>query len=66
MKDPEFTSVQLLWVNMIMDTLGAMALASQKPVIERGNRVQKQEKQMDKEKEVLSGEVIRLVSVVST
>lgn len=28
---PEVTAVQLLWVNMIMDTMGALALATNPP-----------------------------------
>jgi magnesium-transporting ATPase (P-type) len=31
MDDPPFTSVQMLWVNMIMDTCGALALATEPP-----------------------------------
>jgi magnesium-transporting ATPase (P-type) len=29
--DPTFTSVQMLWVNLIMDTCGALALATEEP-----------------------------------
>lgn len=31
LKDSPVTSVQLLWVNMIMDTMGALALATSSP-----------------------------------
>ena len=31
MNDPPFTSVQMLWVNLIMDTCGALALATEPP-----------------------------------
>ena len=31
--DPTFTSVQMLWVNLIMDTCGALALATEIPHI---------------------------------
>jgi P-type Ca2+ transporter type 2B len=30
-KDPPLTSVQILWVNLIMDTLAALALATEPP-----------------------------------
>merc|ERR1719456_71659 len=63
-EDPEFTSTQLLWVNMIMDTLAAMALASQKPIIDKqGEKPTSMTKnnKLSKEKSLMSGEVIRLV-----
>jgi len=31
LNDPPLTSVQMLWVNLIMDTLGALALATESP-----------------------------------
>ena len=31
LSDPTFTSVQMLWVNLIMDTCGALALATEEP-----------------------------------
>jgi magnesium-transporting ATPase (P-type) len=31
MNDPPLTSVQMLWVNLIMDTCGALALATEPP-----------------------------------
>lgn len=31
MRDPPLTSVQMLWVNLIMDTCGALALATEPP-----------------------------------
>jgi P-type E1-E2 ATPase len=33
MNDPPFTSVQILWINLIMDTCGALALATEPPHI---------------------------------
>ena len=29
--EPPLTSVQMLWVNLIMDTMGALALATEPP-----------------------------------
>jgi magnesium-transporting ATPase (P-type) len=34
MKDSPLTAVQILWVNLIMDTLGALALATEPPLDE--------------------------------
>lgn len=34
MKDSPLTAVQILWVNLIMDTLGALALATEPPLEE--------------------------------
>jgi Ca2+ transporting ATPase len=34
LKDPPFKPVQLLWVNMIMDSLASLALATELPVDE--------------------------------
>ena len=31
LKDPPLTSVQMLWVNLIMDTFAALALATEPP-----------------------------------
>lgn len=32
LKDSPFNAVQLLWVNLVMDTMGALALATEPPM----------------------------------
>ncbi len=36
--DPPLAPVQLLWVNLIMDTMGALALGTEEPSMELLNR----------------------------
>lgn len=38
LRDPPLTSVQMLWVNLIMDTCGALALATEPPADELLNQ----------------------------
>jgi P-type Ca2+ transporter type 2C len=37
-RDPPLSPVQLLWVNLIMDTMGALALGTEQPTLELLNR----------------------------
>jgi P-type Ca2+ transporter type 2C len=37
-RDPPLSPVQLLWVNLIMDTMGALALGTEQPTMALLNR----------------------------
>jgi calcium-translocating P-type ATPase len=57
LRDTPFKAVQLLWVNMIMDSLGALALATGKP-----HRNLLDRRPMKKEMPIISGPMIRNIA----
>jgi len=58
--DPPLNAVMMLWVNLIMDTMGALALGTESPTIELLNR-----RPFSRQASLLSYKMIRNISVMS-